>query len=483
VGHNDGTFLIKNGQVQQVSEITGGLQMQYISPNQILQSTYTGWILLKKEGNSWVFEHRVEGSGLSFPNYLLKDTIVYGFNSNEGLIRQTFSSDFLQVLTSETISPTTTVISAHSRPKFLILGDQIYTYTEEAHYKIEGKRYQQLDATSPEYTKLQDQKPLNPSFVPTHRGYVISSKASSILIDSIFLSYILVNGNWQSHQTQPVLLKANQNQLEIQLGKTHYDQSQNNYWYVIDPTDDNWTPLPKNGKIRLQNLQSKTYKLLVRDANGAMKTLLEFEILPPWYASWWARLIYLLLFGGFVYVLSAFQKRKVIRKQEKLLLEKERQLEKERILAKNNELEQAVNHKSQLLANSAITLVQKNKMLTELKEVVQKALEKDRIASKTQSKVVHMINRNINGDEDWQIFENNFNQIHQDFMDRLRSNYPELTYGDLKLAAYIRMDLQSKEIAPLLNISIRSVENKRSLLRKKLLLEHSDNLKEFIINY
>ena len=62
-------------------------------------------------------------------------------------------------------------------------------------------------------------------------------------------------------------------------------------------------------------------------------------------------------------------------------------------------------------------------------------------------------------------------------------NFPELTPGDLRLAAYLKMNLSSKEIAPLLNISVRGVENKRYRLRKKLGLAEEANLAEFILSF
>ena len=63
----------------------------------------------------------------------------------------------------------------------------------------------------------------------------------------------------------------------------------------------------------------------------------------------------------------------------------------------------------------------------------------------------------------------------------LMNHYPDLTPGDLKLCAYLKMNLSSKEIAVLLNISTRGVEIRRYRLRKKLNLEHDKNLVEFLM--
>jgi FixJ family two-component response regulator len=94
-----------------------------------------------------------------------------------------------------------------------------------------------------------------------------------------------------------------------------------------------------------------------------------------------------------------------------------------------------------------------------------------------------MINRNISNDSDWQIFESLFDQAHENFFKRLKTAYPDLTQSDLKLCAYLKLNLTSKEIAPLLNISFRGVETRRYRLRKRLSLESDENLVSFIVQF
>ncbi|MBK6995650.1 MAG: hypothetical protein IPH31_12245 [Lewinellaceae bacterium] len=89
----------------------------------------------------------------------------------------------------------------------------------------------------------------------------------------------------------------------------------------------------------------------------------------------------------------------------------------------------------------------------------------------------------MESDHDWEIFEESFNRVHDDFFKRLMHDFPDLTPGDLRLAGYLKMNLSSKEIAPLLNISIRGIENKRYRLRKKLGLSEEANLTEFIMAF
>ena len=96
--------------------------------------------------------------------------------------------------------------------------------------------------------------------------------------------------------------------------------------------------------------------------------------------------------------------------------------------------------------------------------------------------VIKTIDRNINNDDDWTFFENAFNNADKDFLKKVKEKHPELSSNDLRLCAYLRLNLSSKEIAPLLNISVRSVEVKRYRLRKKMNLSHDDGLTDYIIN-
>ena len=96
--------------------------------------------------------------------------------------------------------------------------------------------------------------------------------------------------------------------------------------------------------------------------------------------------------------------------------------------------------------------------------------------------VVKLINSNLNNTSDWKLFEEAFNNADKDFLKKIKELNPKLTPNDLKLCAYLRLNLSSKEIAPLLNISVRSVEIKRYRLRKKMELEHEESLVEYILS-
>ena len=95
---------------------------------------------------------------------------------------------------------------------------------------------------------------------------------------------------------------------------------------------------------------------------------------------------------------------------------------------------------------------------------------------------IEIIDKNLNNTDDWKLFSEAFNNADKGFIKKVKSIHPDLTPNDLRLCAYLRLNLPSKEIAPLLNISHRSVEVKRYRLRKKMNLDHKQNLTDYILN-
>ena len=91
------------------------------------------------------------------------------------------------------------------------------------------------------------------------------------------------------------------------------------------------------------------------------------------------------------------------------------------------------------------------------------------------------MDNNLNNEDDWEFVKEAFNNADKDFFKRLKEKHPALTPNDLKLCAYLRLNLSSKEIASLLNISTRSTEVKRYRLRKKMDLPHEVSLNNYIL--
>lgn len=247
-----------------------------------------------------------------------------------------------------------------------------------------------------------------------------------------------------------------------------------------------------------------TYTFRVRAKQRTVSDVAEcsytFTILPAWYETNVAYGIYallvLLLLGLLVFLIRhQFQKaaKKVERQKEVELQEQEKRFEaeakdkeKEIMRLKNQRLEYELRHKSQELVGSTMNLVRKNDMLASLTEGLSKLSndikeeQNKKNILKDINRLVQEVKRNIGEDDNWKRFEENFDIVYQDYLKRLSERFPELSLSDKKLCAYLRMGLTSKDIASLLDSTIRSVETNRYRLRRKLELDRDANLSDFL---
>jgi tetratricopeptide (TPR) repeat protein len=182
----------------------------------------------------------------------------------------------------------------------------------------------------------------------------------------------------------------------------------------------------------------------------------------------------------------------VKRKKQKALFQVELKLrEQAQTLAETKlqkqELEQAklrddIDFKAKQLTVHALNMMQKNKMLQELLKSIQEvSKQKDNTnLSKELSRLKLQIKRSINVDKDWDLFKLYFEQVNRNFFEKLKEINPELNQNDFRLAALIKLKLNIKESASVLNLSPLSIKGSRHRLRKKLHLESRDDLMEFI---
>jgi DNA-binding CsgD family transcriptional regulator len=167
---------------------------------------------------------------------------------------------------------------------------------------------------------------------------------------------------------------------------------------------------------------------------------------------------------------------KIIEKKEKALRMKNLEAEQKIIKLQNEQMEMDMTNKNKELAVSTMNLIRKNEFLTTIKDQL-----KESGSSKIKS-VIKTIDKDINEEDNWNYFKEAFNNADKDFFKKIKSIHPKLTPNDLKLCAYLRLNLSSKEIGPLLNISVKSVEIKRYRLRRKMDLVRETNLTLYILN-
>jgi len=275
-------------------------------------------------------------------------------------------------------------------------------------------------------------------------------------------------------------------------------QSNLEYSYKLKGFDENWSDWKKRTEKEYTNLAAGnyTFQVQVRNNLGSESGIAtySFKILPPWYQTTFAYLIYFLLFILINYTIYRILKRKFILQKEKHEKEQKRlsyiheleinKTENELVALRNEKLEADINFKNSELASSAMHLVKKGELLTKIKSElnqVMKSLENPSAAIELK-KMIKSLSEDDNMDKEWDHFAKHFDKVHSDFVVGLKEKHTNISANELKLCAYLRMNLSTKEIAQLMNISVRGVEISRYRLRKKLQISTDTNLFDYLIS-
>ena len=529
-GHNSGTFRIQNNKAIALSDITGGWCFLPVPgrPDLLLQSTYTGLVLYRKNAaGMWGAASRVKG----FSEPLKKITFdawgnVWGVHPNRGLFRLKLSANWLRVEEIQMFRKNDGLPGDYQLD-FCKLNDSLVLNTAAGPYLMRegrdgktnfealgqsGKPVKWIAGKAGEYFVVDNK---NVSLV--QQGRVVSNWSISLvpgyenivaLHNGDFL-FCLENGFARMRQDKPLerkkievstyvrwvhlpesgrmlsssdlgmkTLSYRENSLKLRFATPLFDQAPMYFW-KLEGLYDKWSAGQMEPEKEFNNLPAGEYVFRVRSNLDGPETTVRFRIAPPWYRSVWAWAVYVLLLLGIIFQVEKINQKRLGKQRDKLEAENRRELERQRTEAEREMLALEVNNKSKELSNAALNLIRKNEVLQHLKDTLLESKNEPRALSK----IIREIDAHLESDHDWEIFETSFNAVHDDFFKRLMHDYPDLTPGDLRLAAYLKMNLASKEIAPLLNISVRGIENKRYRLRRKIGLSEDANLTEFMINY
>lgn len=187
------------------------------------------------------------------------------------------------------------------------------------------------------------------------------------------------------------------------------------------------------------------------------------------------RLIILLLVLATL-VLSIFVQRVYLRnkitKRDHLIVQQDSALLQSKLDSKNREI-----------SNAAIKIVEMQVQLREtndkIREIIHKSADKN---IPVFQKILNFLNKNHLKHSLLKDFENQLADSNKEFYAKLLQDFPDLTSTELKICAMVRLNLSSKEIAVLLNRSIRTIDFTRNSIRKKLKLEIQDNLYTFLLS-
>lgn len=291
-------------------------------------------------------------------------------------------------------------------------------------------------------------------------------------------------------EKQEILIPHQNNSLRIEFVMPEYRSTEGVvYSCYLENYDNEWSVEQTACYKEYTHLSKGKYCFHVRARNlinGIEKEdLIEFEVKAAWYESTLAYIIYIILIAAALYGINL-----LVRRRNQKALEHEREKQQQQMMEiKSQNLEMELKLKSHELASSTMNLVRKNDILQEIDEEMSKLSESVR-REEPKADITHRISnirkglkKSINNDDNWDKFEESFDLIYDNMMQRLCKEFPELKMSDRRLCAYLRMGLNSKEIASLTNSTTRSIETARYRLRKKLNLASGDNLSDFLLNY
>ncbi|MRX70360.1 regulatory protein, luxR family [Flavobacterium resistens] len=534
IGHNDGTFVYENGALTKINNVSGGWNLsKSIINDTYFQSTYSG-ILVYNDASKLTESSKF--NDLSKPiKYVAqnKRNEIWAADNYRGLYRVLFDDNF----------KTTKVENITQQSKIENdFGVKIFEFREEILFLINNVWYtfnsisnklEENELFNTNFKNISDVVAIDENhFIVLQEGilYHIYANGNKFVWNMIQEKYYkgkLINENlrifksknhylmnlddgfislqlsYENKQNKGVKVEAFNNnillpnegkikhntELRINVISGIYGASKPNLFYQINGSK-NYIPI-SNGTIVLNNLNSGFHSVEIFKHDGANYdnvATFEFKVAQPWYFSFWMILLYLLVIGA---VLFFYYKWNKLRYTQKLKLQAEELKHQREILEmelkKENELnvqeyekhilELELQTKSSEVAGKSLSIAKQSEMI----ENIQNILDSEKDFNKLKSEIKKAIKINEVNKHEWEIFETNLNQIHNEFIINLSKKFPNLTPKDIKLCVYLKMNLSSKEIAPMMNISFRGVELHRYRLRKKLNLTQDENLSKFLL--
>ena len=523
-----GTYLY-NKQMKKISSINGGYKLVR-KGNNYFQSTFTGVYKF----NELIDDSAQRISNLSVPilDFVLIDNKILGIGKNGGLyLFNSLTNNAKEVLYKN---------KPLRNPQIIQEGNMIYILIDSQtliNYDVKSEKFGSLRLDSKlkniyRIRELSDDKFLVEADNILYFSQIENNKLIHFLIpkklydgklvdDNLvgkikdnFLYINLENGilKYDLHSIRKelpkvkILAKINQNILKedsnIEYSNNYIDffisilnDDFSNYQLFYQLNDSKIQPL-KSSIINYKQLESGKYILSIytlKDGNFQLLNKFDFRIKKIWYLSNGMFIVYLLLI--IIFTLSVYRYNRLKIKQRFRIKQKEYQHElnllelnhKQELNELNYKkekqlLENSLQSKSTELAAQALKLVNQRNMINEVNELFSQ-LEMNKELSKIKKKFDKTFSEYNYNNNEWQSFELNIQEIHQDFIKRLSEQYPNLTAKDLKLCVFLRMNLSTKEIAPLMHLNYRSIELQRYRLRKKMLISPEINLNKFMINF
>ncbi|MDZ7806646.1 MAG: LuxR C-terminal-related transcriptional regulator [Gracilimonas sp.] len=503
VGHDRGLFTLENGGLNRVGDQRGIWTIQPYK-DYLLAGTYNGISIYRKINGQWVFWKKmdliigscnqiiVDGENtlwINIPTFgVIKATLG---DELEPIEREIFLSEEFEG-PNHSLSKNEEGIQVNTANFKHIFDPSENSFKEAVKYETSSGLEDQLRDNALPRALTSDY-----DFYPIYNGFALRDR--SISNEDVVESYQLAFRNFEAFNNNERIRAYPGANISYKFNNVRVEAlvpNGNNvrYQYRTENSEE-WIDQTGESSIDLIGLSHGNHSVTVRAIIGdtvVAERSASFSISTPWFLSWYAYILYLMLVVVMVSMVYYWQDIS-LKKQKKYLLtdqrsslqqqeEKYRQqlkrAEKARLKAEIEQVKEQLKAKTIELATKAKENDEKNKILSSLNQKLENIEENPESLKRRLSEMKRIIDTHSNSDDN--TFEIQIDQLHQKFYETLRQDFTDLTRYDLRLCAYIKIGFDSKEIADLLNIKPSSVYISRSRLRKKLNIETDEDLHGYL---
>ena len=505
MGHDKGLFLVSDSNIEKISNQEG---VWTIVPykDYLLTGNYNGIYIFENIAGKWTFLKKMELILGSCNQLIVEHENVLWINiPNFGIIRAVLDENLFPA--ERTIF---TLDQFEGRDLSIHLdneGVQVFTHSSQYLYNPEKSEFAPL-AERRSFPIAEGQlagvyMPLaiHPDyyFFPVYNGFALKIRTNDVSSPGDFSLVLRKMEAFNNHQR--VLIYPGV-RLPRQLNNLHFrfavpNQRDVRYQYRLNPGNP-WSDWSEKNFIDVLNLKHGEYTMEVRAIihNEIVEmNPVAFFIATPWFLTWYANIVYILVLSLIIYGLYNWQTI-ALKKQKKQMLLKEQnslrqqrqkhrqelmRIEQQRLQKEYDQLKKQLKSKTIELAQKARDNEEKNRLLLALKEKCEKAQQNPALFDIKWGEMQRMLDSYLKIED--KTFEIQMDELHQEFFRELKERSPDLSSNDLRLCAYLKIGLNSKEIAEILNIQPSSFYISRSRLRKKLNLKPSEDLYSFLNSF
>ena len=504
MGHDRGLFNVQPGKVEQVGSPEG---VWTILPykNHLLAGNYNGISIFEKSGSKWVFLKKMDLIAGSCNQLMLEGENILWINiPNFGVIRAELDAQLYP--RDRLIFPQDTF---QGNDPFLLKDEAgVHVVTDRCKYTFRPGDRNFVKKETPLKMPAEIEGLLSGIFRlrPLHNDYDFCPSNSGFLLrhrrqadrpgsDNFFVVFRQIEAfnTDRSVTVHPEMeVPSGLNNLKIDFIVPNRDDVL--YQFRLDDSDP-WSAWTAGNSAKFIDLAGGAYTIQVRAKIGGAVTdarSISIQVAAPWHRSWPAIGAYLLMAALLVFPIHYWKKRSLEKQREKFLLKEQQALqhqaeahrqeilllEQERLQVEYDALKKNLRSKTIELAKQARANEEKNRLLLTLKEKSAVAQENPSLFKIKWKEMERLLESYIKADD--QIFEMQLDELHQEFFKKLKNRFPGLSEHDLRLCAYLKIGVDSKEIAEILHIQPSSFYISRSRLRKKLELKADETLYDFL---